>query len=148
MGYVRWQHCWWLEGEDWWQKYGNGGKEENVLLCAHACLHGARCSAVGVNLLLALQQGLVDHLFLCFQGGLVDQGVLEVQEDQWVQLGLGHPDYNKTMKHKIMRERNVSSVNVDNKHWLASLSSTSTIYGLQIRDILNSVEEDLSLPSG
>lgn len=48
------------------------------------------------KLLLVLQRGRGVRLFLCFQGGLVDQGDLGGQEDQQVQLGLGHPEQIKT----------------------------------------------------
>lgn len=48
--------------------------------------------------LLVLQRGHEVHLFLCFQGGRVDLEDPGGQEDQQVQFGLGHPEWNKTKK--------------------------------------------------
>lgn len=54
--------------------------------------------------LLVLQWGHEVHLFLCFQGGHVVQGDPGGQEDQQVQLGLGHPEQNKTKNDERRRQ--------------------------------------------
>lgn len=54
--------------------------------------------------LLVLQRGHGVHLFLCFQGGRVDQGDPGGQEVQQVQLDLGHPEQNKTKHNKTQRQ--------------------------------------------